>query len=88
VTREACGIAEPAGLPETEAAVLSGVGLHPRGVDAVARRSGVQMPEVLPALAMLELKSFVRCDGVGAYVRRRSRDAAYHGRALVPLVRG
>jgi DNA processing protein len=60
----------PAGLPETEAAVLTGVGLEPRGVDAVARRSGVKMPEVLPALALLELKGFVRRDGVGAYVRR------------------
>ena len=60
----------PTGLPQTEAAVLSGVGLEPRGVDAVARRSGVQMPEVLPALALLELKGFVRRDGVGAYVRR------------------
>jgi DNA processing protein len=60
----------PAGLPETEAAVLSGVGLDPRGVDVVARRSGVEMPEVLPALALLELKGFVSRDGVGAYVRR------------------
>jgi DNA processing protein len=60
----------PAGLPETEAAVLSGVGLEPRGVDAIARRSGVEMPEVLPALALLELKGFVRRDGVGAYARR------------------
>lgn len=60
----------PTGLPQTEAAVLSGVGLEPRGVDAVARRSGVQMPEVLPTLALLELKGFVRRDGVGAYVRR------------------
>ena len=34
-------------------------GARPRGVDAVARRSGVQIPEVLPALAMLELKGFV-----------------------------
>jgi DNA processing protein len=60
----------PAGLPDTEAAVLSGVGLVPRGVDVVARCSGVEMPEVLPALAMLELKGFVSRDGVGAYVRR------------------
>jgi len=60
----------PAGLPETEAAVLSGVGLEPRGVDAVARRSGVEMPEVLPALAMLELKGFVCRNAVGTYVRR------------------
>jgi DNA processing protein len=60
----------PAGLPETEAAVLSGVGLEPSGVDVVARRSGVEMPKVLPALALLELKGFVSRDGVGAYVRR------------------
>ncbi|CAN5660397.1 DNA-processing protein DprA [soil metagenome] len=60
----------PASLPETEAAVLSGVGLEPRGVDAVAKRSGVKMPEVLPALALLELKGFVSRDAVGAYVRR------------------
>jgi DNA processing protein len=67
---EAPAAVVPSGLPETEAAVLSGVGLEPRGVDAVARRSGVEMPEVLPALALLELKGFVRRDGVGAYVRR------------------
>ena len=60
----------PAGLPETEAAALSGVGLEPRGVDAVARRSGVVMSELLPALALLELKGFVHRDAVGAYVRR------------------
>jgi DNA processing protein len=59
-----------AGLPETEAAVLSGVGLEPRGVDALARRSGIVMSELLPALALLELKGFVRRDAVGAYVRR------------------
>ncbi len=70
VRREARDVSVPAGLPETEAAVLSGVGLDPRGADAVARRSGVAMPDVLPALAMLELKGFVRRDGVGAYVRR------------------
>jgi DNA processing protein len=59
-----------AGLPETEAAALSGVGLEPRGVDAVARRSGIVMSELLPALALLELKGFVHRDAVGAYVRR------------------
>jgi DNA processing protein len=64
----ASGIA--AGLPETEAAALSGVGLEPRGVDAVARRSGIVMSELLPALALLELKGFVHRDAVGAYVRR------------------
>jgi DNA processing protein len=60
----------PAGLPETEAAVLCGVGFEPRGVDAVARRSGVEIPRALPALAMLELKGFVSRDSMGAYVRR------------------
>jgi len=58
------------GLPKTEAAVLCGVGLEPRGVDAVAMRSGVSMSELLPALALLELKGFVHRDAVGAYVRR------------------
>jgi len=60
----------PAGLEDTEAAVLSGVGFEPRGVDAVAKRSGVEMTEVLTALALLELKGFVNRDGVGSYVRR------------------
>ena len=60
----------PASLPDAEADVLSGVGLEPRGVDAVAKHSGVEMQEVLPALALLELKGFVNRDGVGAYVRR------------------
>ena len=54
----------------SHAVVLAGVGLEPRGVDVVARRSGVEMPEVLTALALLELKGFVSRDGVGAYVRR------------------
>ncbi len=70
VESEAPAAIIPAGLPETEAAALSGVGLEPRGVDAVAKRSGVKMPELLPALALLELKGFLRRDGVGAYVRR------------------
>jgi DNA processing protein len=60
----------PGGLPEAEVAALSGVGLEPRGVDAVARRSGIVMSELLPALALLELKGFVHRDAVGAYVRR------------------
>jgi len=60
----------PAGLEDTEAAVLSGVGFEPRAVDAVAKKSGVEMPEVLTALALLELKGFVSRDGVGSYVRR------------------
>ena len=60
----------PAGLPETEAAVLSGVGFEPAEVDAVAGRSGVEVREVLPALAMLELKGYVTRNLGGAFVRR------------------
>lgn len=60
----------PEGLQGTEAAVLCGVGFEPRGVDAVAKLSGIAMPEVLTALALLELKGFVSRDGVGSYVRR------------------
>ncbi len=60
----------PVGLPEAEEAVLSGVGFEATGVDAVARRAGIEMRQVLPALALLELKGFVRRDAVGAYTRR------------------
>jgi DNA processing protein len=72
VAGEASGDGEPVpdGLDDTEAAVLSGVGFIPRGVDVVANECGVEMPEVLTALALLELKGFVSRDGVGSYVRR------------------
>jgi DNA processing protein len=60
----------PSGLPGTEAAVLRGVGFEPVGVDTIAKHSGVAMPEVLTALALLELKGFVSRDAVGSYVRR------------------
>jgi DNA processing protein len=60
----------PSGLEDTEATVLRGVGFEPSGVDAVAKRSGVEMPEVLTALALLELKGFVSRNSVGAYVRK------------------
>ena len=72
VTDGAFGGAQPlpAGLEDTEAAVLCGVGFEPMGVDAVARRTGVEMPEVLSALALLELKRVVGRDGVGSYVRK------------------
>jgi hypothetical protein len=64
----------PAGLPETEATVLSsGIGLGPTGVDAVARRSGVEMRELLPARALLELKGCVTRDAGGAFLRRMAR---------------
>jgi DNA processing protein len=64
------GARVPPELPQTEREVLSGVGFEPTGVDAVAGRSGVEMREVLPALALLELKGYVRRDDGGSYVRR------------------
>jgi DNA processing protein len=60
----------PAGLPAAEAAVLAGVGFEPTEVDAVAGRSGVEMRALLPALALLELKGYVRRNPGGAFVRR------------------
>lgn len=50
--------------------MLSGVGFEATGVDAVARRAGIEMRDVLCALALLELKGFVTRDAVGAYARR------------------
>jgi DNA processing protein len=64
------GPPSPAGLPETEATVLSGVGFEPTEVDAVAGRSGVEMRELRPALALLELKGYVTRNPGGAFVRR------------------
>ncbi len=60
----------PEGLPETEMAVLVGVGFGPSDVDAIAERSGVTMRDLLPALAILELKGYVTRGAGGAYVRR------------------
>ena len=62
--------AVPAGLPGTEATVLGGVGFEPTAVDEVAARSGAEMRELLPALALLELKGYVRRDPGGAFARR------------------
>ena len=64
----------PAELPEKEAAALAGVGFEPAGVDVVARRvageaGGVEMRELLSALALLELKGYVTRDSGGAFVR-------------------
>ena len=58
-----------AGLPEHERAALMGVGFQPTGVDAIAGRSGIGMRELLPALALLELKGYVRRDAGGSFVR-------------------
>ncbi len=49
-------------------------GFEPTGVDVVARRvadlvGGVEMRELLSALALLELKGYVARDASGAFVR-------------------
>ena len=58
-----------AGLPKHERAALMGVGFEPTGVDAIAGRSGIGMRELLSALALLELKGYVRRDVGGSFVR-------------------
>ncbi len=57
-------------FPRNEARVLSGIGFEPTPVDAVADRSGVEMRELLSALALLELKGYVTRDAAGALMRR------------------
>jgi DNA processing protein len=76
-TGQAAKAGQPAGeppvpdsLPEGEAAVLSGVGLEPTGVDVISERSGVETRLVLSALALLELKGYVARGPGGAFVRR------------------
>ena len=59
----------PAELPEKEAAALMGVGFEPTEVDVISGRSGVGMRELLPALALLELKGYVTRDVSGAFIR-------------------
>jgi DNA processing protein len=61
----------PTELPEPEAAVLMSVGFKPTEVDVIAGRSGIGMRELLPALALLELKGYVTRDAGGAFVRNR-----------------
>lgn len=58
-----------AGLPEHERAALMGVGFEPVSVDAIAGRSGIRMRELLSALALLELKGYVKRDAGGSFVR-------------------
>jgi DNA processing protein len=60
----------PDSLPEGEAAVLSGVGFKPTGVDVISDRSGLETRLVLSALALLELKGYVARGPGGAFVRR------------------
>ena len=69
----------PVELPEKEAAALAGVGFEPTGVDVVAQRvagSGVEMRELLSALALLELKGYVTRDAGGAFVRNPIGDSS------------
>jgi DNA processing protein len=74
VTQDETARAElaPAELPEKEAAALAGVGFEPAGVDVVAHLvagSGVEMRELLSALALFELEGYVSRDSGGAFVR-------------------
>jgi DNA processing protein len=69
VAGDAEAVPVPAELPEKEAAALVGVGFEPTEVDVIAGRSGVEMRELLPALALLELKGYVRRDASGAFAR-------------------
>lgn len=70
----------PAKLPEKEAAALAGVGFEPTAVDVVAGRSGVEMRELLSALALLELKGYVTRDAGGAFVRNPGRRTDAEGK--------
>jgi DNA processing protein len=81
VAQDAAAGAEPvpAELPEKEAAAVAGAGFEPVGVDVVARRGadfagGVEMRELLSALALLELKGYVTRDASGAFVRNSISD--------------
>ena len=58
-----------AGLPEREKAALMGVSFEPAGVDVISGRSGVGVRELLSALALLELKGYVKRDAGGAFVK-------------------
>ena len=62
-------VSDLAGLPEHEKAALMGVGFEPAGVDVISGRSGVGVRELLAALALLELKGYVKRDTGGAFVR-------------------
>ncbi len=48
---------------------MRGVGFEPSAADVVAMRGGVGMQDLLPALAMLELKGYVMRDAGDAFVR-------------------
>ena len=62
----------PEELSKEEARVLSGVGFEATPTDAVASNSGVEIRELLPALALLELKGYVSRDETGSFSRRPS----------------
>ncbi len=64
------GSLAPDELPHDEARVLEGIGFGPTPVDEAAKRSGVEMNELLSALALLELKGYVTRDAAGSFARR------------------
>lgn len=59
----------PAELPKEEARVLASIGFEPTPVDSLADRSGVDMLELLSAVALLELKGYVTRDPTGSLLR-------------------
>lgn len=60
----------PDELPDDEARALESIGFEPTPVDEVVRRSGVEIHELLSALALLELKGYVTRDSAGAFAKR------------------
>ena len=64
--------AEPGDLPESEAAVWSGLGQGAGSIDELAARTGLPVRHVLEGLAGLELRGLVD-ELVGGGVRRRSQ---------------
>ncbi len=60
----------PEKLSKEEARVLFGIGFEATPTDAIAARSGVEIRELLSALALLELKGYVSRDDTGSFSRR------------------
>jgi DNA processing protein len=74
VAQDAAAEPMPAELPENEAAALAGLGFEPAGVDVEAKRvadltGGVEVRELLSALALLELKGYITWNASGAFAR-------------------
>lgn len=67
---------------EAERAVMGALGMEPRHVDEVLRRSGLAAGTVSATLALLELKGLVREVGGMQYVRVRENAPAYGAAGL------